>query len=539
MTQDRHHDEQRGSAKKLQVFISSPFDGMEVYRRGVMEGVVRAGHVPIALENFSFSNESDTDVILAALESCQVYILILGERYGQTIGPEVVGSLRRRLPDLHVDEGISFTELEFRIALHLKAQHQLVVYVVRFDEKAVKQRRRRREVDGRHLEPLEKAQTDEKYWRFYHRVAGERSFGKPFDPDMAGSPKILALEIQASLHQLDTTGLRGWVRELEGVSPDLYQRLSKSPLTQSIIEALGRFESLDERTAREANLKQRASQFFWYKYSKSILDRRANLFLESGSTVAYAAHHIGPALEGARTLRTNNVLAQMLLWIKDRRMCEVFPAGFADPNDKFGATFGEHIDRLEAGRPDLVPGYFGDPLEPDEQAAIDAILAEPDSPQHWGKPALLLGAISGIQVSDRSAISYSDECARTEDLDVRIRAYRGFHVGSYKNKIFKRFMYATGVPVLILADESKLDCAIRAGKCHFIFDREFSWTTFLRDHPVAFCIAYHRTAKEPHRMDLAEPFKALGFTIIEDEGTTTYGAFIARNRAFESAFPHE
>src|SRR5437868_10760059 len=94
--------------RRYQVFISSTFD-LQSERKAAIEGVFERGHIPIALERFSPANLSDLQVIENAMDSSQVYVLILGHRYGEVI------------PKLN----ISYTEFEYDLAQKRKL-HTLV-----------------------------------------------------------------------------------------------------------------------------------------------------------------------------------------------------------------------------------------------------------------------------------------------------------------------------------------------------------------------------------------------------------------------------
>lgn len=68
--------------KKLQVFISSTFTDMQAERQAVVEAVLRAGHIPAGMELFAAGDESQLDVIRRWIDDSDVFVLILGGRYG-------------------------------------------------------------------------------------------------------------------------------------------------------------------------------------------------------------------------------------------------------------------------------------------------------------------------------------------------------------------------------------------------------------------------------------------------------------------------
>jgi hypothetical protein len=89
--------------KKLQVFISSTYTDLLEERQAAVAAVLKAGHIPAGMELFSAGDRSQLDTIRSWIEQSDVYMLILGGRYG-TIEP---------------DSGLSYTELEFNYAVEL------------------------------------------------------------------------------------------------------------------------------------------------------------------------------------------------------------------------------------------------------------------------------------------------------------------------------------------------------------------------------------------------------------------------------------
>ncbi len=86
--------------RKYQVFISASGLGLEAERKAAIEAVVKLGHLPIALERFSAAEPGDLEVIRRVIRESHVFLLIVGNRYGQAAR----------------GQGISYTELEYRLA---------------------------------------------------------------------------------------------------------------------------------------------------------------------------------------------------------------------------------------------------------------------------------------------------------------------------------------------------------------------------------------------------------------------------------------
>jgi hypothetical protein len=73
--------------KKLQVFISSTYTDLKMERQAAVEAVLEAGHIPAGMELFSAGNKTQLEIIKKWIDESDVYLLILGGRYG-SIEPE-------------------------------------------------------------------------------------------------------------------------------------------------------------------------------------------------------------------------------------------------------------------------------------------------------------------------------------------------------------------------------------------------------------------------------------------------------------------
>ena len=68
--------------KKLQVFISSTYIDLKEERQAAVESILDAGHIPAGMELFKAGNESQLKTINRWIDESDVYMLILGGRYG-------------------------------------------------------------------------------------------------------------------------------------------------------------------------------------------------------------------------------------------------------------------------------------------------------------------------------------------------------------------------------------------------------------------------------------------------------------------------
>ena len=88
--------------KRLQVFVSSTYTDLKEERQAAVEMILTAGHIPAGMELFTAGDESQMDAIKQWIDQSDVYLLILGGRYGS----------------LEPQTGQSYIELEYRYALH-------------------------------------------------------------------------------------------------------------------------------------------------------------------------------------------------------------------------------------------------------------------------------------------------------------------------------------------------------------------------------------------------------------------------------------
>lgn len=88
------------ASRKLLVFVSSTFNDLKAERQAAVEAILKAGHIPAGMELFTAGDQSQLQTIYRWIDQCDVYMLILGGRYG-SIEPE---------------SGKSYTELEYDYA---------------------------------------------------------------------------------------------------------------------------------------------------------------------------------------------------------------------------------------------------------------------------------------------------------------------------------------------------------------------------------------------------------------------------------------
>ena len=68
--------------RKLQVFISSTYLDLKEERQAAVEAILGAGHIPAGMELFKAGNNSQLTTIKKWINQSDIYMLILGGRYG-------------------------------------------------------------------------------------------------------------------------------------------------------------------------------------------------------------------------------------------------------------------------------------------------------------------------------------------------------------------------------------------------------------------------------------------------------------------------
>lgn len=87
--------------KKLQIFISSTYTDLQEERQAAVEAILGSKHIPAGMELFKAGNKSQLVTIKKWINESDVYMLILGGRYGS----------------IEPDSGKSYTHLEYEYAL--------------------------------------------------------------------------------------------------------------------------------------------------------------------------------------------------------------------------------------------------------------------------------------------------------------------------------------------------------------------------------------------------------------------------------------
>ena len=87
--------------KRLQVFVSSTYMDLIEERQSAVSAILKSGHIPAGMELFTAGDQSQWEIIKRWIDESDVYMLILGGRYGS----------------VEANSGVSYTELEYNYAV--------------------------------------------------------------------------------------------------------------------------------------------------------------------------------------------------------------------------------------------------------------------------------------------------------------------------------------------------------------------------------------------------------------------------------------
>lgn len=108
--------------KKYQIFISSTYKDLKEERQAVVEQVLRNGHIPAGMELFRSDDRNQKKLIEEWIKASDVYILILGYRYGS----------------IDEESQLSFTEWEYNLAEQLDKPRIVITLSEKWLEEKVK-----------------------------------------------------------------------------------------------------------------------------------------------------------------------------------------------------------------------------------------------------------------------------------------------------------------------------------------------------------------------------------------------------------------
>lgn len=165
--------------KRLQVFVSSTYLDLVEERQAAVGAILKSGHIPAGMELFTAGDKSQWEIIKRWIDESDVYMLILGGRYGS----------------VESESGVSYTELEYNYASEIGKP----LFAVVIEEKALNEK-----VKKHGMSVLEKERQTE-LSLFRNKVLSNMS---SFYEDT----KDIRLSVMESLPEIASTReLAGWV----------------------------------------------------------------------------------------------------------------------------------------------------------------------------------------------------------------------------------------------------------------------------------------------------------------------------------------
>ena len=496
-----------------------------------MSAIVSAGHMATCLETWGIENEPQLEVIKRAVQDCQFYVVILGHCYGS-------------IPS---GKDKSYTELELDFAERHFGPEQpkrILSFILETDLVDKKRKKLSRQSEDGHRE----LENEKKYNEFRARLMGAGRWWRPFRT--AGDIERDLFAFFRERHD----EVPGYVRESEDT--ELIVRISTSnQVVKEVVQRAGRFTVVESRLLQSSGEKQALAQAFCDLHGEHI--RAGNfdkVFVESGSTLTYLAARLAPFLpkvgqshqsqnpaqrEGLRKpiVATNNALAYLDLWLCNGVICRPEPDSPPTEDEKYGAMYGPLTGKKRD--PDYaLPNLKND--DPDSWLSIDALKDTFLTGVEDRKRSIVLAAASGLQLSPEiTAIEpryppYQQNAPYTfEPILKLVRQCRGFHVGSYENKLLKRSLYLTGLPTIVFIHEEKIDCPIEVGKCHFLFDSGEPWAEVMESYPLSIWVGCSLTSSENVLGKLKTYL--IGSWHFRIYGSGTYQVVIGHNDSFRNA----
>jgi len=497
------------SKRKLEFFIGATRRDLGKASKKLIDAVLEAKHIPSGMELWSAGTDPLLVDIANHLEQCDVHIIVLGARYGEYIA----------------GEEISFTEWEYNQSID---KRPILAFLLNEDEF-------KSERETVILNDPSEEKKGNAIIRFRDKLKKTR-FCKSFSNTEVGIPELGRLCIN-SIHQLINEKRldenAGWIKASSQEVSTLRQISENKFLVRELMR-MREFSTVGERVTIDRTSKEIQAQVFWETMMGPI--RRCgytNLFFESGSTLAYVSESFENFVlkndkeTGSWCVWTNNVwtLLQLLLYtdVDIRR----FPPFAPDPVDKYGAIFPREWHPLKERPPSKPRKLY--------QNETDAVKEMKEKIHQFGEKTFFLATTSGW------------------DLDHELNDFRGPHVGSHPNMLFKRALFTIERPVVIFLTAEKLGDPFEQGKCFPIFGPDEPLGEALKKYPLALCVGYDQTMQSPTRRllspevrrernnpsNIMKIFIELNFNVIYTEKVGKAGAIIAGNSAFQKLLPND
>lgn len=234
--------------RKLQVFVSSTYIDLVDERQAAVSAILKAGHIPAGMELFSAGDQSQLDVIKKWIDQSDVYMLILGTRYGS----------------LEPTSKYGYTEVEYDYAVSTgKPYFSLVMGLDAFDAKL-------KGTGGKFVEQ----DNPGKLKSFKEKVLGKMC-------SIYNDPRDIRSFVLENL--IDFAGreeLEGWVKGGSVIDPTpLYKRISE--LTDEITQLKG---DLSDARVKQDEISPNSNDNDFLPLSKLLLSQKLTVPADISTT---------------------------------------------------------------------------------------------------------------------------------------------------------------------------------------------------------------------------------------------------------------
>lgn len=539
-----------GLQRKRKVFVSSTREGMEALRRDIIDGILSAQQIPVAMEHFvrGAAGQVVSDHVEGQIRACDIFIIMVADSLGTS----------------HVDnEAIPYVKKELEIARSAGLQ----IIPVILEKLGLNES----------LESLRKSGFDDKarlieeLWHEAQRnkdgkTLGAITFRKDERRQRDSLCDSICLAVTRACSLLQDRG-GGWVEAnvvetLLGAAP---RGDSYNPFFHDLVERLGQYGKLTSRISRRANLKNRVAEHFWSQYLLAVLTKTDTIFFESGSSTAYVSREfvktldnnrlVEPVVEFAKRARilTNNLVAFQELTLGESawgwKQVEIFPPGpFKEP---YGVSYGPIAQKIMeppspkdgAARPDY--RFISKKVQEDALSELCKQFSEA-----IGATGLVLMAASGVDIrpimrADEDYQSPQRHSAPPHEVRLETKngetsnrpertPFPGPHTGSFYNMLVKRALLKQSCPKVLFLDEYKWDLDFIPGACFAVCDGDFPWSEVVGGTPLAIAVgASSRTRLDEIERELVRlRFSDVYRTHPADGEETPAYSLIAANQLF-------
>lgn len=261
-------------ASKLQVFVSSTFQDLTRDRQAAVEAILKAGHIPAGMELFTAGDKSQWEVIQRWITDSDVYMLILGGRYGS----------------VEPSSGLSYTELEYDFAVASGKPHFAVVIT----EDTLKARA------AEHGSAVVEKDFPDKLEAFRQKVLGKIS---SFFSDY----KDVKLSVLETLPQLTAEyELKGWVRA------------SEIPDTKALADELSKLHAENRRL--QETIAQQSKQIDKQKSLSHAAEKEYSELIDVLTAIKIDVSKVKNQFGNAKEVPDNVSLFELALSFKDLLM---------------------------------------------------------------------------------------------------------------------------------------------------------------------------------------------------------------------------